>query len=141
MIDIKILDTLSDDAIVFAKAAWAKADATHFGRKIQWAKEKKAFLAYEDGEIVGVLELTMQAGVMYIDEIIVKEELHRKGIGKMLMQKAEEVAKEKNLHKVYLDTGKDWPATKFYEALGYTKTGELPNHFEHADYVTYSKFL
>jgi len=141
MIDIKILDNLSDDAINFVKSEWAKADFIHFGRKIQWSKEKKVFQAYENGAIVGVLELTIQAGVMYIDELIIRQDMQRKGFGKRLMQKAEDVAREQKLHKMYLDTGKDWPAAKFYEALGYEKTGELPNHFENADYAVYSKFL
>lgn len=141
MIDIKILDNLSDDAINFVKNEWTKADAVHFGRKIQWNKEKKILQAYEKDIIVGVLELTIQAGVMYIDEVIVRQDMQGKGLGKTLMQKAEDIAREQELHKIYLDTGKTWPATKFYEALGYEKTGELPNHFEKTDYVVYSKFL
>ncbi|HVT01490.1 MAG TPA: GNAT family N-acetyltransferase [Patescibacteria group bacterium] len=141
MIDIKILDNLSDDAISFVKDEWTKADVVHFGRKIQWSKEKKVFQAYENDIIVGVLELTIQAGVMYIDEVIIKQDKQGQGLGRTIMQKAEDIAREQKLHKIYLDTGKDWPAAKFYEALGYEKTGELPNHFENADYVVYSKFL
>lgn len=78
---------------------------------------------------------------MYIDELIIKQEQQGKGIGKMLMHKAEEIAGQQKLHKIYLDTGKDWPAVKFYESLGYQKTGELLKHFESIDYIVFSKFL
>ncbi len=140
MIDIKLFDKLSKDAQVFVKEEWTHADFVHFGRVIQWKKETKALQAYENGVLVGVLELTIQAGVMYIDELIVKQERQGNGIGKFLMQKVEEIAKEQKLHKIYLDTGKNWPAVKFYESLGYQKTGELLKHFEQSDYIVFSKF-
>jgi ribosomal protein S18 acetylase RimI-like enzyme len=57
------------------------------------------------------------------------------------MERAEAIAKQYKLHKVYLDTGKNWKAAKFYESLGYKKTGELPKHLEQQDYIEYSKFL
>lgn len=141
VIDIQIADTISEDAVDFVKNEWKNAGIVHFGRIVNWKKEKKTLQAIEENEIVGVLELTMQAGVMYIDELIIKQDRQGHGIGKTLMEKAEELARERKLHKIYLDTGKTWLATKFYEALGYQKTGELPNHFEHADYIIYSKLI
>jgi ribosomal protein S18 acetylase RimI-like enzyme len=57
------------------------------------------------------------------------------------MERAEAIAKQYKLHNVYLDTGKNWKAAKFYESLGYKKTGELPKHLEQQDYIEYSKFL
>lgn len=54
------------------------------------------------------MEITVQLGVMHIDSLIVKHEKHRQGIGKILMNTSEEIAKEKNVHKIYLETGKDW---------------------------------
>ena len=78
---------------------------------------------------------------MHIEAIIIKHDNYGHGVGKMLMEKAEILATENKLHKIYLETGKTWDATRFYEALGYQVTGELPNHFENQDYVEYSKFL
>ncbi len=141
MIHIQVLDSLSQDAITFVKEEWTQADVAHFGHVVDWKKEKMALEAKEDDVLLGVLELTIQAGVMYIDELIVKKESYGHGVGKMLMEKAETIAKEKKLHKIYLDTGAAWPATKFYEALGYKKTGDLPQHLGKQDYVVYSKYL
>ncbi len=141
MIDIKTVEKIDPVTEEFQKAEWIPADLTHFGRKIDWEKENKVFTATEDGKLVGVLEFSIQAGVMHIEALIVKHDEYRRGIGKMLMQKAETLASQRRLHKIYLETGKTWDATKFYEALGYKVTGELPNHFEKQDYVEYTKFL
>ena len=141
MITIQTQDTISPEAINFVKEEWTMADKVHFGHPVEWKKEKKALVAQEAESIVGVLELTMQAGVMYIDELIIKTSRHGQGIGKMLMQKAEEMARENTMHKIYLDTGASWPAVEFYNALGYIKTGDLPHHLAGQDYVVYSKFL
>jgi len=141
MTSINSFDTLPQDAIDFVKKEWKIADTIHFGKEIQWKKEKKALVAKDDNEIVGVLEFTMQAGVMYIDELIVANTHQGKGIGTMLMQHVEEIAKENHLHKIYLDTGENWPAVKFYENLGYQQTGVLSKHYVGLDYIIFSKFL
>lgn len=141
MIDIKEIEKIDQAIEEFQKAEWIPADLTHFGRKIDWKKENKVFTAIEDGTLVGVLELSIQSGVMHIESLIVKHDEYRKGVGKMLMKKAEALASDRQLHKIYLETGKTWDATMFYEALGYKVTGELPNHLEKQDYVEYSKFL
>lgn len=141
MITIRELPTLSPDLSLFQRNEWVSADITHFGRTIDWTKITKVLQATDKDEVVGVLELTMQAGVMHIDSIIISHKRQGLGIGKELMMRSEEIAKQHKMHKIYLDTGKNWPATKFYESLGYIKTGDLPNHFENQDYIEYSKFL
>ncbi|HSW96369.1 MAG TPA: GNAT family N-acetyltransferase [Candidatus Saccharimonadales bacterium] len=141
MIEIQELVTVSSEIEDFQRKEWEFADQEYFGRIIAWKKEKKILQVIENAGIVGILELTMQAGVMHIDSLIVHHAKHGQGIGKALMVKAEEIAKGNKMHKIYLDTGKNWPATKFYETLGYIKTGDLPKHSEKQDYIEYSKFL
>jgi len=141
MIEVKEVEKIDQSIEAFQKAEWIPADIAYFGRKIDWKKENKVFTATDENNLVGVLELSIQSGVMHIESLIVKHDKYGKGIGTKLMQKAEALAAEKQLHKIYLETGKTWDATKFYEALGYKVTGELPNHFERQDYVEYSKFL
>lgn len=133
----KITKTIED----FEKKEWEFADIEHFGREIDWKKDKRVLIASENNEVLGVLELTIQSGVMHVEGLIIKHNCYGKGIGKSLMQKAEEIAANNNLHKIYLETGKNWKATKFYDSLGYKVTGELPNHMEHQDYIEYTKFL
>ena len=141
MIDIQEVNANSQEIEKFQENEWQPADIEHFGRTIDWKKEKKILKALEGAKLVGVLELTIQSGVMHIDSLIVKHDRQGQGIGKELMEKAESVARQNKLHKIYLDTGKNWGAVKFYEALGYIKTGELPKHLELQDYVEFSKFL
>lgn len=141
MISLITSDQLPQNAIDFVKHEWKVADVTHFGKEIQWKKNHQAIIAQDDEKIVGVLELTIQAGVMYIDELIVEGTKHGQGIGKTLMEKAEEIAQENKLHKIYLDTGENWSAVKFYEKLGYKKTAVLPKHYVGIDYFIFTKFL
>ena len=141
MIDIQPVEEIDKEIEDFQKEEWEPADMAHFGRIINWEKHNQIFTARENGKLVGVLELCIQAGVMHIEAVIIKHDNYGKGVGKSLMEKAEIIAFENKLHKIYLETGKTWEATKFYEALGYQVTGELPNHFENQDYVEYSKFL
>lgn len=141
MINIQIVDAISPEIENFQKAQWALADLKHFGRVVSWQRKSKVLKAMQNNELIGVLDLNFQSGVMHIDGLIIKEDKQRQGIGKALMLKAEEIARENNLHKIYLDTGKMWPANDFYQSLGYTITAELQDHLEHQDYVIYSKFL
>ncbi len=141
MFKIIEISEINEEIKKFLKEQWAKADLEHFGKVISWEKIIKKFQATENGELVGILEIIIQAGVCHIDEIIIKENYQSKGLGTKLMQKAEEIAKEYNCHKLYLETGKTWKATKFYEKLGYIKTGDLQNHLANTAYVIYTKFL
>ncbi len=83
----------------------------------------------------------IQAGVMHIEDIIIKHSRRRRGIGEALIRRAEAAAGELELHKVYLETGKTWQATRFYHALGYEQTRELPDHLAGQDYVEFTKLL
>ncbi|HSW97401.1 MAG TPA: GNAT family N-acetyltransferase [Candidatus Saccharimonadales bacterium] len=141
MIDIQIVETVSPEIEIFQRKEWELADLKHFGRIVSWGKESKILKAIQDNNLIGVLDLTIESGVMHIDGLIVKEDKQGNGIGKALMIKAEELAKERKVHKIYLDTGKTWLSSNFYQSLGYTITAELQNHIEHQDYVIYSKFL
>ncbi len=141
MIVIREVEKIDKSLEDFQKQEWVPADLAHFGREIDWSKKYKIYTASDDGKLVGVLELCIQAGVMHVEALIVKHDKYGQGVGKQLMSKAEALAEELKLHKIYLGTGKTWDATKFYEALGYNISGELPNHFEHQTYVVYQKLL
>ena len=120
---------------------WAVADVEHYGREVDWKIKKYVFAAQENGEIVGTLKMKVQAGLVEIQTIIVSSGKRSKGIGKALMKQAEEIAKKSGAHKIYLITGKNWTARKFYESLGYKEVGELPKHYIKHDFVQFCKFL
>jgi len=142
MIDIQEVPIADTDEInTFLRGEWTIADQEHFGRAINWEKRHLTFVARQDGELIGVIELMVQAGVMHIEDIIIKHSWRRKGVGEALIRRAEDVARELNLHKVYLETGKTWQATRFYHALGYEETGILSHHLAGHDYVEFTKLI
>lgn len=51
------------------------------------------------------------------------------------------IGKKNNAHKIFLITGNNWNAAKFYESIGFKKEADLPNHHFHKDFVVYSKFI
>lgn len=141
MVSIQTRQNMTPSILAFVKKEWKTADLKYRGKEINWKKHEAIITAYEDKKLVGTLELNYVAGVMHIEEIIVAFSHHKKGIGTLLMKQAEEVAKKEKLHKIFLETGKTWGVSTFYEKLGYTQTGELPNHHCGQDYVIYSKLL
>lgn len=135
------VDTNNPSWTQFEKDEWAKADKDHYGVVGEWDKKHFFLEAKENGEVVGTLRLELTAGVAYIDSFIVAKDKRGKGIGKALVRRAEEIAREYRAHKIHLNTGKDWEARKVYEKLGYEKAGNFPDHYYHIDFIEMHKFL
>lgn len=125
----------------FSEKEWALADIEHFGEPYHWKEEGFYIKAVDKGEIVGLIHYEVKAGVMEISTFIVSHSKRNEGIGSMLLQKVEKVAKTNNIHKLFLVTGKGWKAEKFYQKNGFVKSGILKNHFLHKDWTIYSKYM
>jgi ribosomal protein S18 acetylase RimI-like enzyme len=126
----------------FNAKEWKTADEKYYGKHEPWLEEDFVFKAEEDGKIVGNIYGKFATGTLYIDDLIVSPDKRGSGIGKMLMQKAEDFGLALHAHKAFLVTGKDWSeARKFYESLGYKKTGDFVKHYHKADFVIYEKFF
>lgn len=141
MINIRKITDISEEIRIFQTNQWKLADMEYYGEVIDWTKEKISLTATDDKKLIGVMECTVQAGVMNIETLIVDHEKHHRGIGTKLMEKAEEIARNRGVHKIFLNTSKTEKTNKFYESLGFEKTGEHPNHHKHKNYIIYSKFL
>lgn len=138
---IKITEKPTDTIKDFCKQQWIIADKEHYGQAFQWDPKNFVITAYDDETIIGNLEMHIKTGVAEIDALIIADNHQGSGVGTELFTKAEEIAKEHDVHKLYLFTGKGWKAEEFYKKLGMEVTGELKNHYAHFDYVQYSKFL
>jgi GNAT superfamily N-acetyltransferase len=82
----------------------------------------------EGNSFTAILTADVYWDWMHIDELWVEESHRGQGIGKTLMQKAEEYAIAKTLSGLWLWT-QSWQAPKFYEKLGYaefTRFEDLP---------------
>jgi len=125
----------------FNRREYKFADLEHYGFETDWTEKKFVITALEGKEMVGVVQLQLKVGVAEIHNMLVAHNKQGQGIGRMLMNKIEEVAKKEGAHKIFLETGKGWGSEKFYQKLGYQKTGKLANHYLKRDFVEYTKFL
>lgn len=89
-------------------------------------KENVTILKYtESGKIIGSVYLEKQSDKLYLGMLTVSPELQGGGIGKKLMQAAEDLAKKSNIPKVsmtVISVRKE--LIEYYERRGYKKTGE-----------------
>jgi len=88
-------------------------------------------VAEEKGEVVGFLIAERQANkAAHIVTIDVVESWRRRSVGSLLMDAAENWAREQKLVLVYLEAAENnVPARGFYEARGYRKVDQVPNYY------------
>lgn len=85
-------------------------------------KEDIHIAAYEDDEMLGCCMLTQEApGVVRLRQMAVKQGLQGKGIGRVLMQFAENIARDRGNRKMTMHARKT--AIGFYEKQGYEIKG------------------
>jgi len=82
---------------------------------IELSKEREFFVAFENSEIIGTITIIND----YIGTVFVNPEYHSKGIGTKLMETIENLAKERKIEKLRLQSSIN--AVDFYEKLGYSK--------------------
>lgn len=125
----------------FSDREWALADIEHFGKSSKWNEENLYINAVENSDLVGLIHLKISVGVIEIKRLIVSHLRRDEGIGTKLIENVERIALNKNVHKIFLITGKGWKAEKFYQKNGFVQTTELKKHYLKKDWVLYSKFL
>ncbi len=125
----------------FGKKEWPIANREHYGQNVNYKEKIFVYKAVEGGKIVGSIKGKLEAGVLYINYLIVDHNRKDKGIGKSLTQKSEDFGRKFGAHKIHLITGKGWEAEKFYQALGYRQIAILPKHHFKKDFVVYEKFI
>lgn len=92
----------------------------------------KTWVAEEGGETVGFLvaHKTSRVGA-HIVTIDVTEPARRRGVGRALMDAAEDWARSQGCRQVSLETAEDNRAAQaFYSKHGYEKTGMIRNYYE-----------
>lgn len=120
---------------------WRDEDIEHYGKPVNWTIKDFIFKATDDSKIIGRIDGKIEAGVMFIDSLIVDKNHRGLGVGKKLVEAVETFGKEQKAHKVYLFTMQEWRASEFYVRLGYKKTGNLPKHYLKRDFIIFSKIL
>lgn len=142
--EIKVTENGSEKLNDFYKREWATVDRKHYGKDVaweSWTQKNFTIEVWRDEEIVGALTFRINQDVSEIELFITAEKYRRQGIGTLLLEKLEEISKEHNVHKIYLQTGKDWDIVGYYEKFGYKKTADVPDHYLHVDYIEMTKFI
>lgn len=128
----------------FLKKEWKLANLEHFGEKyneVFWENKKFKIKAVDKGEIVGALSGHLMAGVFYISELIIARNKRGRGYGKAIMDYIENFVRKNKGHLLYLETGCDWKAVKFYEDLGFKKITLLNNFYDKRDFWLMAKSI
>ncbi len=79
------------------------------------------------GQTDGGLTARISFSWMFVELLFVPERLRGQGMGRQLMEKAEDVAREHGCIGIWLDTF-TFQAPGFYQKLGYTVFGEIENY-------------
>ncbi|WED23376.1 GNAT family N-acetyltransferase [Vibrio sp. JC009] len=80
--------------------------------RLNWTVEN------ENGNLIGALTADLLWGWLYIDELWVDESCRGSGLGRQLMERAEEYARLQELSGLWLWT-QSWQAPAFYQRLGF----------------------
>ncbi len=97
------------------------------------APEVILYVAKINNELAGSIQLhlvTKPNGIhrAEICKLMTHPSFRRNGIGRLLMQKAEERAKQENRSLLVLDTREGDPSNRLYKSLEYQKSGKIPKY-------------
>ena len=91
--------------------------------ELEKEKDNLHIAAYEDEQMLGCCKLVEEdPQTVRLRQMAVMNDLQGKGIGRALMQFAENLARERGYRKITMHARKN--ATGFYEKMGYRKQGE-----------------
>ncbi|WP_416829274.1 GNAT family N-acetyltransferase [Ectobacillus polymachus] len=129
----ELLKTVVDDgASIGFLPPLEQEEATKYWQTVL-APEVILFLAKINNKVAGSVQLhliTKPNGShrAEICKLMTHPNFRRNGIGRSLMQKAEERAKQESRSLLVLDTREGDPSNKLYTSLGYIQAGRIPNY-------------
>jgi len=101
-------------------------------------RERLLLVGEEEGEVVGMAQVVFSGATnadhrAEVQRVGVATEVRGRGIGQDLMSAVEEAAREHGVTLLWLTTHADSDACAFYEAIGYTRMGTMPNYSRRPD--------
>ncbi|PPA70349.1 GNAT family N-acetyltransferase [Jeotgalibacillus proteolyticus] len=135
---VETLDDLSDILVRIVEdgasigflTPFSKLDAEQYWQAVP-GKDVILLIAVDRSKVVGTVQLHLASkpnGLhrAEVAKLLTHPDFQRKGIGRALMLKAEEMAKKQGRTLLVLDTRKGDPSNLLYTSLGYQLTGEIP---------------
>jgi acetyltransferase len=130
-----LMDAVESGASVGFLAPLKRQEALTYWRDVEHALPQRRILlgAFDGTQLVGSvqLDLAQQANARHRAEVmklIVLENARRRGIGRALMMRIEEIAREAGRTLLVLDTRKGDAAEPLYRSLGYCELGVIPRY-------------
>lgn len=108
---------------------------------VVWHEQSHDFAAIEGGVAVGAATIRIAASLAHVERVIVDPTHRRRGIGRQLLERAEEVANYYNCHKMTAMLPHLGSAQQFFECCAYKIEAVLPQHSFKRDTVVLRKFL
>jgi len=108
------------------------------------------FMAVRGDQCAGLLKLrstevpenVSAETALEVQQVYVRADFQRMGVGKLLMDCAVDVAQEQNVGGLWLSVWSEAPwATTFYRQYGFSEKGEVPFRIGETDYVDYVMWL
>ncbi|MGF1736819.1 GNAT family N-acetyltransferase [Photobacterium satsumensis] len=129
-----LLECVNDGASIGFLPPLGKVEATGYWHSIEGevAKgERRLFIAKNSGKVVGVVQLALcqKANGIHraeIEKLMVLPQQRGNGLGKALVDAAEQAAVKLGRSLLVLDTRKGDIASKLYTDLGFQFAGEIP---------------
>ena len=100
--------------------------------------DRVLLVAEQDEEILGMAQLVFSGATnadhrAEVQRIGVAADARGRGIGRQLMAAVEEAAQQSGVTLLWLTTHDGTDASVFYEAIGYTRMGTMPNYSRRPD--------
>ncbi|HYW55290.1 MAG TPA: GNAT family N-acetyltransferase [Dongiaceae bacterium] len=109
--------------------------------RVVWHEQTHDVVARDRGETVGALRLRIAASLGHVESLYVLPAQRRRGVGRLLVSRAEELSNYYNCHKVSVPVFHDHAAQKFFQACGYAVEAVIPQHTFKLDVALLRKFL
>ncbi len=131
-----LADCVAGGASVSFMAPFPKSDAAAFFEKLLPDVERGdriLLAAYDDSKLVGTVQVITatppnQPHRGDVAKLLVLRSACGQGVAALLMQRAEEYAREAGKSLLVLDTVTGGDAERLYQRLGWTKAGVIPNY-------------
>jgi GNAT superfamily N-acetyltransferase len=134
-------DCVEGGASVSFMAPFSDAEARAYFESIEpelEARRRVLLAAFLGGQLVGTVQVAAawppnQPHRADVAKLLVQRSERKRGIGQLLMERAEEEALAEGWTLLVLDTVTGDPAERLYERMGWTKVGVIPNYALYPD--------
>ena len=109
--------------------------------RVVWHEQTHDLIARDGAETLGALRLRIAASRGRGDALCVLPAQRKRGLGRLLVARAEEISNYYNCHKVTVPVLHDGGAQKFFLACGYAVEAVIPQHTYKLDVALLRKFL